>query len=99
MSKFLFYFLFLSLNCNAPLNHWEMALNKFIIIILMIYGEMFSGMFNSGTIHSVQIKFNRPQGAKKVNCLNFIKFFQHFISLLEMISILFDSCHWFSPKF
>ena len=34
MSKFLFYFLFFSLNCKAPLNHWEMALNKFIIIII-----------------------------------------------------------------
>ena len=36
MSKFLFYFLFFSLNCKAPLNHWEMALNKFIIIIVII---------------------------------------------------------------
>ena len=36
MSKFLFYFLFFSLNCKAPLNHWEMALNKFIIIIIII---------------------------------------------------------------
>ena len=30
----------------------------------MIHGEMFSGMFNSCTIHSVQINLNRPQDAK-----------------------------------
>ena len=31
----------------------------------MIHGEMFSGMFNSCTIHSVQINLNRPQDAKR----------------------------------
>ena len=63
------------------------------------HGDMFSGMFNSCTIHSVLINLNRAQDAKKVNCLNFKKFFQPCISLLEMISILVDSFHWLSSKF
>ena len=56
------------------------------------HGEMFSRMFNSCTIHSVQINSNR----KKVNCLNFKKFFQLCVSLLEMISILVDSFRFLS---
>ena len=33
---YLFIFIFFYFNCRAPLNHWEMALNKFIIIIIII---------------------------------------------------------------
>ena len=43
-------------------------------------------MFNSCTIHSVQINLNRPQDAKKVN---FKKFFQ------LCVSLFFDCCRFF----
>ena len=60
----------------------------------MIHSDILSGMFNSCTIHSVKINLNRPQDkTQKVNCLNFRKFLQLCISLLEMISILVIGCH------
>ena len=65
---------------------------------MMIYGEMFSGMFNSCTIHSVQIKLNRPQDGNNVNCFN-RNSFNFLFSLLEMISILFDFVIGFHPNF
>ena len=57
------------------------------------HGEMFSGMFNSCTINSMQLNLNLKTQKLKVNCLNFKKFFQRCISLLEMISILVIGCH------
>ena len=63
----------------------------------MIHSDILSGMFNSCTIHSVKINLNRPQDkTQKVNCLNFRKFFQLCISLLEMISIIVDSFRFLS---
>ena len=44
-------------------------------------------------------KFESALRRKKVNCLNFKKFFQLCVSLLEMISILFYSCSWLLSKF
>ena len=63
---------------------------------------MFSGMFNSCAIHSVQINLNQPQDAKsKLFELYIKKFFQLGISLLEVIiiSILVDSCLGCHPNF
>ena len=58
---------------------------------------MFSGMFNSCTIHSVQINLNRPQDAKKVNYTNvkdsFNFAFRDDFDSCRFFSILVNGCH------